>query len=265
MPTFTQTAFSQPVFSQPVFSQPAFSQPNQSIFSQPAVHFQQTQPTQTNQCIVKNPVFHQRTKHIEIRHHFIRDANEKNLIQVLNLPLGMFGPEPRPAGYVDPDVIEPIIFGPQPRPHGYVDPDFLEPIIFGPQPRPDNYLEPEDLDNIISMEDDTTHGGFHVESPVRPDDAPTPTADAAGRAEDPALLTALSAKLDRCMGRIDSLETKQGKWKKTIGGAILTLVSIVKKLEKTVKQLREGDVDIQDDIDLDGLSRMASTALGHDQ
>ncbi|GJR36122.1 hypothetical protein Tco_1211806 [Tanacetum coccineum] len=110
----------------------------------------------------------------------------------------VFGPAPRPAGDVDPDVIESIIFGPQPRPHGYVDPDFVEPIIFGPQPRPDNYLEPEDLDNLLSMEDDTTHGGFHVESPVRPDDASTPTADAAGRAEDPVLLTSLSAKLDRC-------------------------------------------------------------------
>ncbi|GJZ95653.1 putative ribonuclease H-like domain-containing protein [Tanacetum coccineum] len=37
-------------------------------------------------CIVKNPVYHSKTKHIAIRHHFIRDAYEKKLIQVLNTP-----------------------------------------------------------------------------------------------------------------------------------------------------------------------------------
>ncbi|GJR17328.1 putative ribonuclease H-like domain-containing protein [Tanacetum coccineum] len=36
-------------------------------------------------CIVKNPVFHSKTKHIEIRHHFIRDSYEKKLINVIKI------------------------------------------------------------------------------------------------------------------------------------------------------------------------------------
>ncbi|GJR03169.1 hypothetical protein Tco_0526153 [Tanacetum coccineum] len=36
-------------------------------------------------CIVKNPVFYSKTKHIEIRHHFIRDSYEKRLIQVIKI------------------------------------------------------------------------------------------------------------------------------------------------------------------------------------
>ncbi|GJW86286.1 hypothetical protein Tco_0161626 [Tanacetum coccineum] len=35
--------------------------------------------------IVKNPVFHLKTKHIKIRHHFIRDSNEKKLIQMIKI------------------------------------------------------------------------------------------------------------------------------------------------------------------------------------
>ncbi|GKA73705.1 putative ribonuclease H-like domain-containing protein [Tanacetum coccineum] len=36
-------------------------------------------------CIVKNPVFHSKIKHIEIRHHFIRDSYEKKLIQMIKI------------------------------------------------------------------------------------------------------------------------------------------------------------------------------------
>ncbi|GJY29330.1 putative ribonuclease H-like domain-containing protein [Tanacetum coccineum] len=36
-------------------------------------------------CIVRNLVFHSKTKHIKIRHHFIRDAYEKKLIHVLKI------------------------------------------------------------------------------------------------------------------------------------------------------------------------------------
>ncbi|GJW36080.1 putative ribonuclease H-like domain-containing protein [Tanacetum coccineum] len=36
-------------------------------------------------CIVKNPVFHSKTKHIKIRHHFIRDLYKKRLIQVIKI------------------------------------------------------------------------------------------------------------------------------------------------------------------------------------
>ncbi|KAI3692626.1 hypothetical protein L6452_32446 [Arctium lappa] len=35
--------------------------------------------------IVNNPVKHSKTKHIEIRYHFIRDCNEKKLVQVVNV------------------------------------------------------------------------------------------------------------------------------------------------------------------------------------
>ncbi|GJU12411.1 putative ribonuclease H-like domain-containing protein [Tanacetum coccineum] len=36
-------------------------------------------------CIIKNPVFHSKTKHTEIRHHFIRDCSENKLIQMVKI------------------------------------------------------------------------------------------------------------------------------------------------------------------------------------
>nr|GEU65367.1 hypothetical protein [Tanacetum cinerariifolium] len=36
-------------------------------------------------CVVKNPVYHSKTNHIEIRHHFIRDSYEKMLIEMVKI------------------------------------------------------------------------------------------------------------------------------------------------------------------------------------
>nr|GFB83403.1 putative ribonuclease H-like domain-containing protein [Tanacetum cinerariifolium] len=36
-------------------------------------------------CMVKNPVYHSKSKHIEIRHHFIRDSYEKRLIEMVKI------------------------------------------------------------------------------------------------------------------------------------------------------------------------------------
>nr|GEV93760.1 putative ribonuclease H-like domain-containing protein [Tanacetum cinerariifolium] len=36
-------------------------------------------------CVVKNPVYHSKTKRIEIRHHFIRDSYEKRLIEMVKI------------------------------------------------------------------------------------------------------------------------------------------------------------------------------------
>ncbi|GJU24808.1 putative ribonuclease H-like domain-containing protein [Tanacetum coccineum] len=36
-------------------------------------------------CVIKNPVYHSKTKHIEIMHHFIRESYEKSLIEMVKI------------------------------------------------------------------------------------------------------------------------------------------------------------------------------------
>nr|GFB23187.1 hypothetical protein [Tanacetum cinerariifolium] len=64
----------------------------------------------------------------------------------------------------------------------------------------------------------------------------TPTATAAGGAEDFAALTALSLNLDRCINRVTSLENELGVTKKVLGGTVLKLVTRVKRLEGLLQQ-----------------------------
>ncbi|GKF50124.1 hypothetical protein Tco_0143375, partial [Tanacetum coccineum] len=36
-------------------------------------------------CVVKNPIYHSKTKHIKIQYHFIRDTFEKRLIEMVKI------------------------------------------------------------------------------------------------------------------------------------------------------------------------------------
>ncbi|GKA80224.1 hypothetical protein Tco_0786820 [Tanacetum coccineum] len=51
------------------------------IFMQTKIHVD----NESAICVVKNPVYHSKTKHIEIRHHFIRDSYEKRLIEMVKI------------------------------------------------------------------------------------------------------------------------------------------------------------------------------------
>ena len=42
--------------------------------------------SQAAENIIKNPVSHSTTKHIDIRHHFVRDCYEKSLISLQHVP-----------------------------------------------------------------------------------------------------------------------------------------------------------------------------------
>nr|GEY14773.1 putative ribonuclease H-like domain-containing protein [Tanacetum cinerariifolium] len=357
---------------------------------------------QSTICIVKNLVFHQQTKNIEIRYHFIRDANEKNLIQstlgcsilrspillvvsvfllvvlvhadgsywwlysscwsllvhavglvpsgsgtnsagsysfilldwfllvVLNwdgphmpllapmlvAPAGGDGADavaagaaagaaaahdvlpPSPPPTVPPTHSSSSTPGPstaaqatpmrEPTPSPVREPTpFREPIPDSPIPPsphpyprsegvgPTTSTRPPSPTRQTSFHKDISEGGGDFVSLPKFNEAPqTPAAIATGGAEDSAALTALSLKLDRCIHRVTSLENELGVTKKVLSGAVLKLVTRVKRLEGLLQQRKrrlvlfdsEGEEATlkEQDIDLDALHKLASTSLGGD-
>ncbi|GJR06555.1 hypothetical protein Tco_0529539 [Tanacetum coccineum] len=123
------------------------------------------------------------------------------------------------------------------------------------------------------MEDDNAGGDFYV-SPNRSYEAPPTTGQPAGGAEEPDALTILSSKLDRCMDQIGALETELKETKKTLGGAVLTLVGRVKLLEVKLKKSKrkvvlsdsEDEEGVRkDDLDIEALQVLANVSLASAQ
>nr|GEW27044.1 aminoacyl-tRNA synthetase, class 1a, anticodon-binding [Tanacetum cinerariifolium] len=121
---------------------------------------------------------------------------------------------------------------------------------------------------------DIREGGGDFASSLPSNEAPqTPAETAFGGAEDSAALTVLTLKLDECLHRVSTLETELGVTKKVLGGAVLKLVTRVKRLEGLLQQRKrrlvlsdsEGDdATKEQEFDLAALHTLASVTLGDD-
>nr|GEV56911.1 putative ribonuclease H-like domain-containing protein [Tanacetum cinerariifolium] len=140
---------------------------------------------------------------------------------------------------------------------------------------PTTFTRPPSPTRHTSVHEDISEGGGDFVSSLQSNEAlQTPAATAAGGAEDSAALTALSLKLDRCLHRVTTLENELGITKKVLGGAVLKLVTRVKRLEGLLQQRKrrlvlfdyEGKdaTPTEQDIDLAALHMLASASLGGD-
>nr|GEX27200.1 retrovirus-related Pol polyprotein from transposon TNT 1-94 [Tanacetum cinerariifolium] len=118
-----------------------------------------------------------------------------------------------------------------PRPHSPLLYPRLEEVSPTTSTRP-----PSQTRQTSFQEDVSEGGGDYISSPKSDEAPPTTAATAAGGAEDSAALTALSLTLDRCINRVTSLENELGITKKVLGGAVLKLVTRVKRLEGLLQQ-----------------------------
>nr|GEZ38902.1 hypothetical protein [Tanacetum cinerariifolium] len=125
----------------------------------------------------------------------------------------------------------------EPSPHPKPKPTPDSPIPLSPPPSsvavgPTISSGPPSPSRHPSGPDDIREGGGDFASSLPSNEAPqTLAATVAGRAEDSAALTALTLKLDECLHRVATLENELGITKKVLGGAVLKLVTRVKRLE----------------------------------
>nr|GEX67728.1 ribonuclease H-like domain, reverse transcriptase, RNA-dependent DNA polymerase [Tanacetum cinerariifolium] len=167
---------------------------------------------------------------------------------------------------------------PSPRPEQEPTPDSPSPLSPPPSSAaigPTTSSIPPIPSRHPSVPEDIREGGGNFVSSPQSNEAPqTLAATVAGGAEDSAALTALSLKLDRCLHRVITLENELGITKKVLGGAVLKLVTRVKRLERLLQQRKrrlvlsnsEGEdaTTMEQEFNLVALHTLASATLGDD-
>ncbi|GJQ90045.1 putative ribonuclease H-like domain-containing protein [Tanacetum coccineum] len=204
-------------------------------------------------CVVKNLVYHSRTKHNEIRHYFIRDCYEKRLIDVLKihtdsnvadlLTKGSYKTF-SPKDLMLPGDIVPLLPAmlagaavdqgegsaqPAEPHHTPVDPisSTSQPPIPSPPHSP-----------LQSPPHSPPHSPHQSPpfSPPRSYEAPLPEGNTSGSAEDSMQLKELMVLVPTLVTRINSLEKELKDTKQALRDAVVKLVKKVKSLEIALKR-----------------------------
>ncbi|GJR24637.1 hypothetical protein Tco_0973164 [Tanacetum coccineum] len=223
-------------------------------------------------CIVKNPVYHSKTKHIEIRHHFIRDSYEKKLIRVEKihtdfnvadlLTKAFDGPRqvgfrgvPRPllpamlpvvvvdqsAGQADQAVDQPSPSKPLPS--------SSHPLVLSAttESEPTPVAEPTPHPKSPSPEPDSEPIEHTFEQPSPEHQPLSPRQETeVPQSQDPThphvaeertmTVDDLLQLVPKLITKVDSLETELKQTKLTMGKALVKLVKKVKKMEDVLKR-----------------------------
>ncbi|GJT49213.1 retrovirus-related pol polyprotein from transposon TNT 1-94 [Tanacetum coccineum] len=224
-------------------------------------------------CVVKNPVYHSRTKHIKIRHHFIRDCYEKRLIDVLKIHTNL-----NVADLLTKDLIvssltfwrvfnvdriglrmdldaevwqNTIIYGllfwgkcgskttyfntalDHPPHSSTTHPITTSSIAILPSPHTSTH-------HSFINSNSTTHSPHFFTTSFFTNlgsyEAPLPEGNTSGSAEDSMQLKELMVLVPTLVTRINSLEKELKETKQTLGNAMVKLEKKVKSLEKSLKR-----------------------------
>ncbi|GJW99668.1 hypothetical protein Tco_0183582, partial [Tanacetum coccineum] len=156
--------------------------------------------------VSKNPVAHLRTKHIEIRFHFIRDYYEKRLIEhwIIEFVATIEGRQDDLLESLERDI------------------DGTKELLL-----PDLFIL-----WLTKVSTDSAKCSYGTRSY----EAPLPEGNTSGSVEDSMQLKELMDIVPKLVTRIETLETELQQTKTTYGKAVLTLVKRVKILEKALKR-----------------------------
>nr|GEU47878.1 putative reverse transcriptase domain-containing protein [Tanacetum cinerariifolium] len=182
-------------------------------------------------CVIKNPAYHSKTKHIEIRHHFIRNSYEKRLIKMVKIHTD------NNVAYLLTKAFDVSRFNfLVASTEQFWKTDALSTIkdrVMAITVTIDRNVKV--LITEASIRRHPKLGDSEEETTLMPHDSPLQSVHSLGRNEGSLSLNELTVLCTSLSTKVQSLENELHQTKKVYSSALTKLILRVKKLERTVK------------------------------